>query len=574
MKLTNADIAALFTRLADLLEIDDANPFRIRAYRNAARTIEGISVSLAESPGSVSDWTRLPGIGKEIAAKIDEIVSTGKLKKLQETQKRFPPDIHQLLKLPGLGPKKVRTLYKELGVGDLEGLKQAAGSQKIRQLPGFGKKSEERILEEIEQRGQGKERTAWIVAEQIAEPLLDYLSRIGRIDAIAAAGSFRRKKETVGDLDILASCRQPEAIMDHFTAYDGVERVLAVGKKRSSVLLRSGFQVDLRVVPSDSFGAALHYFTGSQAHNIAIRKMAQQNGYKVNEYGVFKDDQKVAGQSEAEIFDLLGLQYIEPELREDSGEIAAARENRLPRLIEPDDIQGDLHAHTDHTDGRNSLAEMVAAARQKGYRYLAITNHSQHLRIARGMDPPAVRRLIEEIERLNDGLKDFRVFKAMEVDILRDGSLDLPDEILKELDFVIGSVHSDFRLSRQDQTERIIRAMDNIHLTILGHPSGRLINQRPPYAVDLEQIIEAAAQRGCYMELNAHPDRLDLDDVHCRTAKTLGVRIAISTDAHSTANLDYMRLGIGQARRGWLEAEDVLNTRSTEELLHLLQQRR
>jgi len=574
MKLTNNDIAEFFTRLADLLEIEGANPFRVRAYRNAARTISSLARNLSELVEEAFDLKALPGIGKEIAAKINEIVADGRLSKLEELEKRFPTGIYQVLKLPGLGPKKVKVLYAELGIGNLDDLNKAAESGEIRKLAGFGKKSEERIRAEVKQRRQGKERYPWVVAEQIARPLIDYLNNDGAVPNIATAGSFRRKRETVGDLDILVSCATPRRIMERFTKYDGVDRVLASGETRSSVLLRSGFQVDLRVVPQDSFGAALHYFTGSQAHNIAVRRLGLQKGFKVNEYGLFKGEKKIAGDSEDGIFKFLGMDYIEPELREDRGEVSAARDKRLPALVKQTDMRGDLHAHTDDTDGRSSLDDMVAAARAEGYRYLAITNHSQHLRIARGLDPAGVRRLLEKIDQLNANLPDFVILKSMEVDILKDGSLDLPDEVLRELDFTVGSVHSNFRLSQEDQTERIIRAMDNRYFTILGHPTGRLINQRAAYAVDLERIIRAAADRGCYLELNAHPDRLDLDDIHCKMAKDLGVRVAISTDAHSTDNLRYMRLGIAQARRGWLEKDDVLNTRSTKELLKLLQIRR
>lgn len=574
MKLSNNEIAELFTRLADLLEIDGANPFRVRAYRNASRTIKSLARNLSDLVDEAFNLRDLQGIGKEIATKIQEIVSTGRLAKLAELEKRFPDGIHHVLKLPGLGPKKVKVLYRELGIGNLDELQKAAEQGKIRELSGFGKKSEDRILAEIHQRGQGKERYAWTSAEQIARPLITYLKEDSATEDIAAAGSFRRRRETVGDLDILISCSKSDRIMKRFLAYDGVDRVLASGGTRSSVLLRSGFQVDLRVVPQSSFGAALHYFTGSQAHNIRIRRLGLQQGYKINEYGVFEGENQVGGRSEAEIFNLLGMPFIEPELREDRGEIAAALEDRLPVLIELNDIRGDLHAHTDDTDGRSSLEEMVSAAREKGYRYLAITNHSQHLRIARGLDPVGVKKLLDKIDQLNDRYPDFAIFKSMEVDILKDGSLDLPDDVLQDLDFTIGSVHSDFRISREAQTERIIRAMDNRYFTILGHPTGRLINQRAAYEVDLERIIEAAAEKGCYLELNAHPDRLDLDDIHCKMAKELGVRIAISTDAHDTGNLEYMRLGIAQARRGWLEKEDVLNTLNTGELRKLLNKRR
>jgi DNA polymerase (family 10) len=400
------------------------------------------------------------------------------------------------------------------------------------------------MLEEIAQRGQGKERIQWIVAEKVAASFIEYLKAQPTVRQIDMAGSFRRRQETVGDLDILVSCDSPAQIMGLFIRHEDVQRVIAQGETKSSVILRGGLQVDLRVIDPQSYGAALHYFTGSQLHNIALRRLARQRDLKINEYGVFNRDQRIAGQTEKDVFAALKLSYIEPELREDRGEIQAARQDRLPELVTLEYIRGDLHCHTDDTDGHHSVEEFARAAARKGYEYIGITNHSRHLRIARGLDPEGVKSLIKKIDRLNQKLDDIVIFKSMEVDILKDGTLDLPDSILKELDFTICSVHSDFRLPRQTQTERLIRAMDNPYFTILGHPSGRLINQRAAYAVDLQRLIAAAAERGCFMELNANPDRLDLDDVHCKFAKEAGVQVAISTDA----------------------AKDVLNTRGVEEL--------
>jgi len=565
MPIRNAEIAEFFKKVADLLEIDGANPFRVRAYRTAVRTISSLGHEISELIAH-KDLTNLPGIGKELATKIKEIVATGRLSKLEELEKRIPPELHQVLKLPGLGPKKVKVLYDQLNIRSLPELEKAARREKIRSLAGFGKKSEERILEEIEQRGQGKERIQWIVGEKVAASFIEYLTAQPSVKQIDMAGSFRRRQETIGDLDILVSCDTPAQIMALFIRHEDVQRVIAQGNTKSSVILRGGMQVDLRVIDSQSYGAALHYFTGSQLHNITLRRLARQMGLKINEYGVFKEEQRIAGQTEADVFAALKLPFIEPELREDRGEIQAARQGRLPELVTQDDIRGDLHCHTDETDGHHSVEEFARAAAQMGYEYIGITNHSQHLRIARGLDPEGVKNLIKKIERLNQKLDDIVIFKSMEVDILKDGTLDLPDSILKELDFTICSVHSDFRLPRQTQTERLIRAMDNPYFTILGHPSGRLINQRAAYAVDLQRLIAAAAERGCIMELNANPDRLDLDDVHCKIAKEFGVQVAISTDAHWLGHLSYMRLGVNQARRGWLEAKDVLNTRGVEEL--------
>ena len=387
---------------------------------------------------------------------------------------------------------------------------------------------------------------------------------------VVAAGSYRRRRETVGDLDILVTCKKDSPVMDRFVDYSEIDEVVSKGDTRSTVYLRSGVQVDLRVVQEVSYGAALHYFTGSKAHNIAVRKLGQKKSLKINEYGVFKDDDRIAGKTEEEVYEQVDLPYIEPELREDRGEIEAAQKDRLPRLITLDDIRGDLHMHTEATDGRCPLEEMVDKAKDLGYAYIAVTDHSQRVTMAKGLDARRLREQLEAIDELNEKLSGITVLKGIEVDILEDGSLDLPDEVLKELDLTVCSVHYNRNLSRKKQTERIIRAMDNPCFSILGHPTGRLINERQAYEVDIERIIEAAGERGCFLELDAQPSRLDLADTHCRLAKDRGVKIAISTDAHHLAGLDYMRLGISQARRGWLEPDDVINTRSLKELKKLL----
>jgi len=565
----NDEIADYFTKVADFLEIEGANPFRVRAYRNAARTITGLAHNIADLIAAESDLTNLSGIGKELNQKIREIVRTRRLAKLEELENRLPPGLHQVLKIPGLGPRKVKVLYHTLKIQGLEDLKKAAREGRVRTIDGFGQKTEEKILKDIQRLMHSEKRTPWFTAEAVARTLTEYLRQDHLLENVTVAGSFRRRKETVGDLDILIACRNAPAVMNAFTAYEGVERAISQGDTRSSIVLRSGLQVDLRIVPQESYGAALHYFTGSQAHNIAIRRIGQQKGLKINEYGVFSGSRRTGGETEEEVYASLELPYIEPELREDRGEIQAARERRLPHLVTLADIRGDLHCHTTDSDGRNSLDEMAAAGTARKYAYLAITNHTHHLKIANGLSPAAVKKLIAEIDRLNARRQRVVVLKSMEVDILRDGTLDLPDQILSELDFTVCSIHSDFQLDRDRQTERILRAMDNHHFNILGHPTGRLLNQRPAYAVDLERLITAAAERGCFLELNAHPDRLDLDDVHCRLAKKSGVKVAISTDAHSVDHLDYMRLGVAQARRGWLEPSDVLNTHTLAQLQKL-----
>jgi len=571
MPVHNADIADIFNRVAEMLEMEDANPFRVRAYRNAARTVGGLSKSMADMLDADEALTDLPGIGKDLAGKIQEIVETGTLSQLEELEQETPTELHDVLKLPGLGPKKVKTLYNELKIDSLDALEKAAKEKKIRDLDGFGKKTEENILKALKRESSGTQRLRLAVAEQVSKPLVDYLKRSKGVKDIAIAGSFRRRKETVGDLDILATCKKGSTIMDRFVRYEDVDTVVSRGKTRSSVILDSGLQVDLRVVPQVSYGAALHYFTGSKAHNIAIRKIVQKKNLKLNEYGVYRGKKRIAGKTEAGVFKQADLAYIEPELREDRGEIKAAREDTLPELITRGDIRGDLHAHTKATDGKSTLKEMAESAQALGYEYLAVSDHSRSLTVAKGLDVKRLEEQMTEIDRLNEKMTDFRILKSIEVDILEDGSLDLPDGVLRRLDIVTGSVHGKFDLSRKRQTERVLRAMENPHLHILGHATGRLINERASYDIDMERVLEGAKERGCFLELNAHPQRLDLNDIHCKTAREAGVKIAISTDAHSVHELENMRFGIGQARRGWLEPADVLNTRSWNDLKKLIE---
>jgi DNA polymerase (family 10) len=555
MPVHNADIAELFNRVADLLEILGENPFRIRAYRNAARTAGGLSQSLATMVEQEKDLTELPGIGKDLAGKIEEITKTGTFSQLQELEDRIPPQLVRLMKIPGLGPKRVKILYDQLDITNLGDLKKAAEEGKIKELKGFGEKTEKMILAEIG-REKKETRIKLNVAEEIADAIVDHLKKVEGVREVIVAGSYRRKKETVADLDILATCRKDSKVMDAFVHYDNVKKVVAQGDTRSTVVLRSGVQMDLRVVPGESYGAALHYFTGSKAHNIAVRTLGVKKGLKINEYGVFKGKNRIAGKTEEEVYNQVDLPFIEPELREDRGEIEAARGGKLPPIITLKDIRGDLHVHTKETDGRHSLEQMVEAARNRGYQYLAITEHSKRLSMTHGFDAERLARRNEEIDRLNKKLKGFVVLKSIEVDILSDGDLDLPDSILKELDLTVCSVHSKFNLPREKQTERILRAMDNPYFNVLAHPSGRLINEREPYDVDIETLMKAARDRGCIMEVNAHPDRLDLTDTDCILAKEMGVKVVISTDAHSMNDLDLMRFGVWQGRRGWLEKDD------------------
>jgi len=570
MPVHNADIAGVFEEIADLLEIENANPFRVRAYRNAARQTEGMGVPVADMVAKGEDLTELPGIGDDLAAKIREIVETGKCRFLEKLRQKTPPTITELLKIPGLGPKRVRALYHELDVQTLEQLARAARDGRIRELPGFGAKTEQTVLDAISAHVTEQKRFKLAVAAQYAEPLKKYLEKIRGVKQVVLAGSYRRFRETVGDIDILVTAADSGKVMDRFVTYDEVRDVQAKGSTRATVILKSGLQVDLRVVDEDCFGAALQYFTGAKAHNIEIRRLAQQRKLKISEYGVFKNKKRIAGDTEESVYRAVGLPWIAPELRENRGEIEAARAGKLPKLVEFADLKGDLHAHTKATDGHNTLREMAQAARRHGFEYLAITEHSRRLTVAHGLDPQRLRKQMLEIERLNEELDGITLLKGVEVDILEDGHLDLPDDVLSELDLVVGAVHSKFNLSRAKQTERILRAMDHPHFSILAHPTGRLLDNREPYDVDMLRIIRHARERGCFLELNAHPERLDLLDVYCQMARDEEVLVTISSDAHSIQDFDNLVYGVGQARRGWLEKKDVLNSRPLKLLKPLL----
>jgi DNA polymerase (family 10) len=570
MPIHNADIAAIFEEIADRLEIQGENPFRVRAYRNAARTLMEFPEEMRDILARGSELPKLPGIGTDLAAKIREIVTTGRSGFLERLRREMPPTVTELLKIPGLGPKRVKTLYHDLDIATVEQLYRAARDGRIRALPGFGAKTEQKILEAVEAHVSKTRRFKLAVAAQYADALCAHLRAARGVGQVTVAGSFRRMRETVGDLDILATASDAAAVIERFTHYDEVKEVLSAGTTRASVLLKSGLQVDLRVVAPASYGAALHYFTGSKAHNIAIRRLAQARGLKINEYGVFRGDERIAGEDEASVYASVGLPYIEPELREDTGEIEVARAGRLPHLVELGDLKGDLHAHTRATDGHDSLRDMALAAKKLGFEYLAITEHSRRLTVAHGLDPQRLLQQCDEIDGLNGEGLGITLLKGIEVDILEDGSLDLPDDVLGRLDLVVGAVHSRFDLSRARQTERILRAMDHPHFTLLAHPTGRLIEEREPYDVDMPRILRYARERGCFLELNAHPERLDLIDSHCRMAREAGVLVSINSDAHSTFDFANLRYGVGQARRGWLEKADVLNTRTLATLRPLL----
>jgi DNA polymerase (family 10) len=570
MSIQNIEIAAMLSQLADLLEIEGDNPFRVRAYRNAARLVETLPRGVAAMIAAGEDLSELPGIGDALATKMREMVATGHLAALEKEEQHVPATLSDLLKVPGLGPKRVHVLYEHLSIHTLADLSKAVEAGRIRELPGFGEKTEVMIRQYLRDRKPGSLRARRTTVEQLIGPLMDLLGHAPGVKQVTAAGSYRRQAETLGDVDLLVACPESDEVSRLFVENEDVAEVLVRGKTKSSVRLRSGLQVDLRVVPESSYGAALHYFTGSKAHNIAIRTRGLQAGLKINEYGVFKGTDQVGGRREEDVFQAVGLPFIEPELRENRGEIEAAEKGLLPRLVTFADLHGDLHIHTHATDGLDSLESMARAAQAKGYEYLAVTDHSKRMTMVHGLNATRLARQLRDIDKLNATLKGFRLLKSIEVDILDDGSLDLSDDILRDLDLVVVAVHSRLTLSRDRQTERMIRAMDNPYATILAHPTGRLINERPPMNIDLERLLKAAGERGCAVEINSQPTRLDLNDVACRLAHDLGVKVALSTDAHCASELDFIRHGIAQARRGWLTADDVLNTRSWRDLQPLL----
>lgn len=569
MPIHNVEVAAIFYQLADLLEIQGANPFRVRAYRNAARIIQGLPHDLDVMLKAGDDLTELPGIGDDLAEKIKTIIETGELPYLKQIQKKLPPILSELMLIEGLGPLRVQMLYKKLKLKTRDDLKKAIEKGRLRQIRGFGEKMEQKILKGLAEDIHPARRK---LAEMtpIVESLLTYLKKNPDIKDVEYAGSYRRRKETIGDLDFLVTTDRQKEVADYFVNYDEVENTLSKGTTRTTVKLHSGIQVDLRAVPEKSKGAALLYFTGSKEHNIALRKMALKKKLKLNEYGIFKGTKSLAGKTETDVYALLDLPYIDPEIREDRGEIEAALANQLPKLIQLQNIRGDLHCHTNQTDGIASLEQMAKAAEAKGYEYLAITDHSSKIAFAHGLDKKALFAQIKAIDKLNAKLKKLVVLKSIEVDILENGLLDLPNEVLKELDLTICAVHSQFHLAPDKQTERLIRAMDNPYFNILAHPTCRLINKRPPLSLDIERLLIAAKERHCIMELNAQPDRLDLNDLHAQLAKRLGVKIAINSDAHQVEQLNLMQYGIYQARRGWLEKSDVVNTLTLQKLRKVL----
>lgn len=572
----NATVADILNRIAQMLEIKGENPFKVRAYEKAAMTIGALTKDINEIV-EADKLAGLPGIGESIALKIKELVETGELKYFEELEKEIPPELLSLLTIPGMGPKTIKKLWKELGITNKDKLKEAVLSGKLSKLKGFGKKTEENILKGLEQVKKFAERFPLGRVYPLAELIVKDLKRKSPVKQISIAGSIRRMKDTIGDIDILVTSDEPQKIMEAFTNLPHFTEISAKGETKSSAKTSMGVQVDIRVVDDSEYGAALYYFTGSKAHNIEVRKIAVSKGLKVNEYGIFrvKDDVKIAGKTEEEIFKAIGLSYIPPEMRENTGEIELALKGELPKIIELSDIKGDLHIHTYQSDGTNTIEELREAALSLHYEYLAITDHSSSMGITGGMESSDFLKQIEGINDLNNkrGKKPY-ILTGVEVDIKSDCTLNLPDEILKEFDIVIASIHSGFKESKEHLTERILSAVYNPYVTIIGHPTGRKIAEREAYPLDLDKIFEVASKTGTIMELNSFWDRLDLNDVNCRKAQDLGVMVVISTDAHSVEHFNMMKFGVATARRGWLEKRNVLNTYNLKDLLTIIKNKK
>jgi DNA polymerase (family 10) len=576
----NVEIAEKLRQVADLLEIEGENPFKVRAYRNAARTVEGLAEPVAEMVRRGEDLEELPAIGKDMAGYITELVETGRLRRLERLEKRATPGAAELIRLEGVGPSKALRLAEELGVRSIDDLERAIDRGEVEQLAGFGRRSAEKLRQAIRDYRKHRRRFKLSDADQLVRPLLEHMRAAPGVHEIEVAGSYRRRVETIGDVDILVAARPARPVIEHFTAYPASARTESAGTTRATIILRDGLHVDLRVVAPESWGAALHYFTGSKAHNIRVRRLGIDRGLKINEYGVFRERRgkgkaraqkkaadggdaswvRVGGRTEAEVFDAVGMDYVPPELREDRGEVEAALEGTLPTLITLDDIRGDLQCHTTWSDGRDPLEKMVRAAKDIGYDYIAITDHSPAVRVAGGLDPKRLQKQWKEIDEVAERVPGITILKGMEVDILADGSLDLPDEFVERLDVVVVGVHSRMRMSEAKMTDRIIKGISHPGVHILAHPTGRIINRREPYDVDLDAVLDAAAEYRVAIEINAQPDRLDLDDVLARRARDRGVMLVIDSDAHSAGDLRYMRYGVDQARRAWVEKGDVLNT--------------
>lgn len=565
----NLEIANLFYEIADILEMKGIQ-WKPRAYRRAAKSIESMSEAIEDvyKKGGKKALMEIPGIGASLAEHIEEYLKTGKVKEWQALMKKIPKGVEELMHVEGLGPKKVQFLYEKLHIKSIKELEEAVKRHRLLKLRGFGAKTEENILRAIEFYKKGQHRILLGVALPIAEEIVSKLKKLKEVHNINYAGSLRRMKETIGDIDILVTSPNPAPIMDFFTRMPEVLRVLAKGPTKSTVILKGNIQADVRVVEDKSFGAALQYFTGSKDHNIRLREIAIKKGHKLSEYGLFnkKTNKYLAGKTEEEVYKKLGLPYIEPELRENLGEIEAAQKGKLPKLINYGDVKGDFQVHSRWSDGSDEIEEIAKAAMHRGYEYVCLTDHSKTRAIAHGLTEDDLKKQWKEIDKVNEKLKNFRILKGTEVDILGDGSLDYDDETLKKFDIVLASIHTGFKMSEKDMTKRIIKALENKYVDILGHPTGRLINERAPYAVDMEKVLDAAREHNKFVEVNAYPDRLDLKDVHIKAAIEKGIKLTIGTDSHSIEHLRFIDFGIAQARRGWAEKKDILNALPLKEL--------
>ncbi|MDT7898347.1 MAG: DNA polymerase/3'-5' exonuclease PolX [Armatimonadota bacterium] len=568
----NEEVVAMLEETADLMEIAGENPFKARAYRRAADAIAALKEPIEELV-KAKRLNQIEGVGESIARDIAEFLQKGTTTRLEQLRQKYPPQLRKLLEIQGVGPRTVAMLYERLGITSVDELEAAAKAGKLTKLPGMGEQKVRNILEGIQLWRQQQGRVPLHIALAIAERIVARLRELPQVEQILPAGSLRRWKETVGDLDILVATRDSEPVMERFVKLPEVQKVLAHGTTKSSVLMADNLQVDLRAVDPESFGAASQYFTGSKAHNIALRNRALKLGLTINEYGVFREatGEKVAGETEESVYEAVGLIWIPPELREDRGELEAAERRALPHLVTLKDIRGELHCHTKWSDGANTVEEMARAARERGYEYLAITDHSPPM--GWGVKPENFRKLIREIRQVSERL-GFPILAGIEVDIAPDGSLHMDEDILRQLDIVIASVHSAMKMSREEMTKRIVKAMENPLVHILGHPTGRLINQRPPYEVDLEALVEKAKQTSVALEINGSPERLDLNDENARYAKEAGVLLSLGTDAHHDDHLDFMRFAVAVARRAWCEPANILNTRSYEQLRDWLRARR
>jgi DNA polymerase (family 10) len=570
----NLELAQIFSQMADLLEMKEAS-FKPRAYEKVARVLESLEKDVSEiyQRGGLEALERIPGVGKGIAQRIEEFIKTGRIKDYQKLKRECPVDLDSLMAVGGLGSRKIKVLYKKLKIKNLKDLEKAAKAGKIRELAGFGEKSEKNILQGIVfvKASQGRFLLGSILP--VVQQIISDLRKLPQAGKISVAGSVRRMKETVGDIDILITSSKPEKVMDSFVQMPEVVKVWAKGPTKTAVRLKGGFDCDLRVIKRESFGAALQYFTGSKDHNILTRRIARQKGLKLNEYGVFRDKKRIAGKNEKEVYQAIGLPYIEPELRTNTGEIEAAlrqaqgKSNGLPKIIGYDDIKGDLHCHTDWSDGAETIEQMAKAAKRMGYQYLVITDHAGFLRIAHGLDERRLLKQMAEIDKVNQRVAGIKILKGCEVDIRNDGSLAIKDEVLAKLDLILASIHSGFKMTKADMTKRLIRAIENPQVDIIPHPTGRVIFKREGYQLDLPKIFKAAKETKTALEINAFLDRLDLKDADIRQAIKAGVKLVISTDAHSSNHFSMMELGIAQARRGWAGKKDILNTQPLPKFL-------